>query len=295
MSEPTMIVSSDESDLEIVGDPTWSGKRIRTEWAIQRAAGGRKHIPVGRATVEERRRSEALEHRRRSERCRQRKEAMVTITEMARKRAQRAEEICEEIEREWRDVRRDGRERAMRRAMSRRMRLRRARRLVEAAKRRKATRRTRPATRWPAVPPTPRPRSERPEEREVATAARKRQQEATWPAAPPTPRPRKEDKEEEPWTKGPWVWPTPKKPALGRQHSCPEERPTRPVLMRSASDGGDKEVPEEDWPPELCVRVAAEVERRRGRTGRWCVMAQVGAVCFRVRGGTNGVKVLRKV
>nr|XP_043067511.1 uncharacterized protein LOC122321517 [Drosophila bipectinata] len=45
MSEPTMIVSSDESDLEIVGDPTWSGKRIRTEWAIQRAAGGRKHIP----------------------------------------------------------------------------------------------------------------------------------------------------------------------------------------------------------------------------------------------------------
>ncbi|KAH8324669.1 hypothetical protein KR074_009041 [Drosophila pseudoananassae] len=235
-SEATMSVSSDESDLEIVGDPTWNGRRMRTEWAIQRAAGGRRHIPVGRATVEERRRSEVLEHRRKSERCRQRKEAMVTISEMARRRAQRAQ-----------------------------------------------------------VPPTPRPRSERPEEREVATAARKRQQESTWPAAPTTPRPRKEDKEEEPWTMGPWVWPTPRKPALGLQYSCPEERPTRPVLMRSASDGGVEEVPEADWPPELCARVAAEVERRRGRTGRWRVMAQDGAICFRVRGGANGVKIMRKV
>ncbi|XP_070132603.1 trichohyalin-like [Drosophila bipectinata] len=59
-----------------------------------------------------------------------------------------------------------------------------------------------------------------------------------------------------------WEW----KQALrdGRERALRREmakRPMRPILLRSASDGGGKEVAETDWPPELSVRVAAEVVR----------------------------------
>ncbi|XP_043069371.1 tol-Pal system protein TolA-like [Drosophila bipectinata] len=226
MSTVTVVISSEESDLEVVGDPTWNGKKEMTASAVKRSTGGRRWIPVGCTKVEERRRSDGLIMHQRVKKGRRRLALMKSAVKLARARAERAEQVRQRNVLEWRQLKLDGHERALTIAKDRRARQRRTRRLVKKAKEKTATRRKREAaeaatkrkreaaeaasrreleekkakekaasrrvrgaSRWPKVPPTPRPRTE-PEEKVVRrpkqVEERSVREASRWPKVPPT-------------------------------------------------------------------------------------------------------------
>ncbi|XP_070134021.1 circumsporozoite protein-like [Drosophila bipectinata] len=97
-SSASIVVSSDDSDIEIVGDPSWNAKKARSEWMVRRAAGRGGCIPVGSFEVERRRRSEELVLRLRAE-WDSRRLALMKVTEnMARARVKDCPNAEEERE-----------------------------------------------------------------------------------------------------------------------------------------------------------------------------------------------------
>ncbi|EDW46306.1 GM11155 [Drosophila sechellia] len=97
-----------------------------------------------------------------------------------------------------------------------------------------------------------------------------------------------------------WSWPAPGEapppPKLPRQMSCPEARqpPPRPYPCRQASLDGQKwrEVPKEDWPPQVAEEAARQ--GTRSRRGHWAKLFELGGQCYRLkvrRGGEVRVTV----
>ncbi|XP_044779502.1 serine/arginine repetitive matrix protein 1-like [Drosophila simulans] len=111
-------------------------------------------------------------------------------------------------------------------------------------------------------------------------------------------------KEESPGVANPekeeWSWPAPGEapppPKLPRQMSCPEARqpPPRPCPCRQASLDGQKwrEVPTEDWPPQVAEEAARQGTRKR--RGHWAKLFELGGQRYRLkvrRGGEVRVTV----
>uniref|UniRef100_A0A6P4E5K2 Serine/arginine repetitive matrix protein 1-like n=1 Tax=Drosophila rhopaloa TaxID=1041015 RepID=A0A6P4E5K2_DRORH len=91
--------------------------------------------------------------------------------------------------------------------------------------------------------------------------------------------------EEEPLEKGPWVWPDPVpggRPKFARQSSAPDGT-IMPQFMRQVSLPDERrwrEIPRQEWPPEIEAAPAVLAAQRRGR--KQCVLVQQGGPRFRV-------------